>query len=84
MHVTLPPELERQVAELVGQGAYPSADAVIVQALEAMLGQRSDDRRIESLLQEAEDSGGHTEMTAQDWENIERDGLAIVNSRRRA
>jgi tagatose-1,6-bisphosphate aldolase non-catalytic subunit AgaZ/GatZ len=37
---------------------------------------------IEALMREAEDSGGYTEMTAQDWEDIEREGLAIVNSRK--
>ena len=80
------PDLERQVAELVGQGAYPSTDAVVVEALEAMLLQRSsvDEQRLEALLQEAEDTGGYTEMTAQDWEDIERDGLARAHARKRA
>ena len=73
------------MADLVGQGAYPSADAVIADALEAMLLTRSsiDEHRLEALLQEAEDNGGYTEMTAQDWEDIERDGLARLNTQRR-
>jgi hypothetical protein len=40
----------------------------------------TDDSRIEQLLQEAEDSGDYTEMTAQDWEDIEREGLALASS----
>ena len=41
-----------------------------------------DDGRLEQLLQEAEDSGDYTEMTAQDWEDVEREGMAIVNARK--
>ena len=41
-----------------------------------------DERRLEQPLQEAEDSGDYTEMTAQDWEDIEREGLAILNARK--
>jgi hypothetical protein len=44
----------------------------------------TDDRRLEQLLQEAEDSGDYTEMTAQDWEDIEREGLALLKARRSA
>ena len=43
-----------------------------------------DDNRIELLLQEAEDSGDYTEMTAQDWEDIEREGLALLRARKSA
>jgi hypothetical protein len=53
-----------------------------VQALLANNG--LDDRRITELLQEAEDSGDYTEMTAQDWEDIEREGLALLKARKSA
>jgi hypothetical protein len=53
-----------------------------VQALLASNG--LDDNRITQLLQEAEDSGDYTEMTAQDWEDIEREGLALLKARRSA
>lgn len=53
-----------------------------VQALLASNG--LDDNRITQLLQEAEDSGDYTEMTAQDWEEIEREGLALLKARRSA
>jgi hypothetical protein len=53
-----------------------------VQALLADSG--TDDSRIEQLLQEAENSGDYTEMTAQDWEDIEREGLALLGARKSA
>jgi hypothetical protein len=53
-----------------------------VQALLAETG--TDDRRIEQLLHEAEDSGDYTEMTAQDWEDIEREGLTLLRARKSA
>ena len=49
-----------------------------VQALLASNG--LDDSRIAQLLQEAEDSGDYSEMTAQDWEDIEREGLAFLRA----
>lgn len=42
------------------------------------------DTRIEMLLQEAEDSGEATEMTQQDWDDIRKEGLAIIRSRKPA
>lgn len=42
------------------------------------------DTRLEMLLEEAEQSGEPTEMTAGDWDDIEREGLAILRSRKTA
>lgn len=42
------------------------------------------DARLEMLLEEAEQSGEPTEMTGQDWDDIEREGLAILRSRKTA
>jgi Arc/MetJ-type ribon-helix-helix transcriptional regulator len=95
MTLTLPPELEQQVNNLVLRGEYPNTEAVLVDALRALV-REQERRRIESLLeasgidedrvmrllQEAEDSSDYTEMTAQDWKDIEREGLAIVNARK--
>jgi hypothetical protein len=53
-----------------------------VQALLANNG--LDDRGITELLQEAEDSGDYNEMTAQDWEDIEREGFALLKARKSA
>jgi len=97
MILTLPPELEQHVNSLVLRGDYPNAEAVLVDAVKALVreqerqrieslleGNGIDGRRLEQLLQEAEDSGDYTEMTGQDWEDIEREGLAIVNARKSA
>ena len=43
-----------------------------------------DDSRIAPLLQEAEDSSDYTGMIAQDWEDIEREGLALLRARKSA
>jgi Arc/MetJ-type ribon-helix-helix transcriptional regulator len=95
MTLTLPPELEQQVNNLVLRGEYPNAEAVLVDALRALVREQErrrieslleasgiDEGRIMRLLQEAEDSSDYTEMTAQDWKDIEREGLAIVNVRK--
>jgi putative addiction module CopG family antidote len=36
--------------------------------------------RLEALLEEAEDSGEPTEMTSEDWDDIERDAMEVLNS----
>ena len=95
MILTLPRELEQHVTNLVRRGAYPNAEAVLVDAVKALVREQErqhieslleenaiDDKRINQLLQEAEDSGDYSEMTARDWEDIEREGLAIVNARK--
>ena len=44
--------------------------------IEALLDETGlDEKRIEHLLQEAEDSGDYTELTPSDWAEIEREGL---------
>jgi Arc/MetJ-type ribon-helix-helix transcriptional regulator len=40
--------------------------------------------RLEMLLQEAEDSGEPLEMTSQDWDEIRREGLALIKARKSA
>ena len=40
--------------------------------------------RLEALLQEAEDSGPATEITAEDWADIENEGLKRLRSRKSA
>ena len=59
--------------------AYPanSMNVTLAPERERQVASRSSivEQRLEALLQEAEDGGGYTEVTAQDWEDIERDGL---------
>jgi Arc/MetJ-type ribon-helix-helix transcriptional regulator len=95
MTLTLPAELEHHVNNLVLQGAYPSVEAVLVDAVKALVREQErrqieslleqdgvDERRIEQLLKEAEDSGDYTEMTAEDWDDVQREGLAMANARK--
>ena len=93
MTLNLPPELEQQVNNLVLRGEYPNTEAVLVDAVKALVREQErqrieslletkgiDEGRLKQLLQEAENSSDYTEMTAQDWKDIEREGLAIVNA----
>ena len=95
MTLSIPPELEQHINSLVLRGDYPNAEAVPVDAVKALVREKEreriesvleangiDERRLEQLLQEAEDSGDYSEMTAQDWDDIEREGLAILNARK--
>src|SRR5207249_10199481 len=81
MTLSIPRELEQHINSLVLRGESPNAEAVLVDAVKALLRNQErkrieslleatgiDERRLEQLLQEAEDSGDYTEMTAQDWE----------------
>ena len=95
MTLSLPADIEKHVNDLVVQGAYPSVEAVLVDAVRALVREQErrqieslleqdglDERGIGQLLQEAENSGDYTEMTAEDWKDIEREGMAIINSRK--
>ena len=42
-----------------------------------------DEGRLKQFLQEAEDSSDYTEMTAQDWKDIEQEGLALLAQERK-
>src|SRR5437588_9163668 len=95
MTLTLPPEVEHQITNLLLRGEYPNTEAVLVDAVKALVREQErqrieslleasgiDEGRLKQFLQEAEDSSDYTEMTAQDWKDIEREGLAIVNARK--
>jgi hypothetical protein len=61
----------------VGQEAVNKAVELLKQQEEA-------ENRLEHLLQEAEDSGRATEMTAKDWAEIENQGLTRLRSQKSA
>src|SRR5258708_13380669 len=95
MTLTLPPELEQQIKNLVLRGEYPNTEAVLVDAVKALVREQErqriesmleangiDEGRLKQLLQEVEDDSDYTEMTPQDWKDIECEGLATVNSRK--
>jgi len=79
MIVNIPPEIEQHLNDLVLRGAYPSAEAVLLDAVRTLIREQERDRMqslldeigigdacIAQLLQEAEDSSGYSEMTPAD------------------
>jgi antitoxin ParD1/3/4 len=84
MNVSLRPDLEKFVNEKIQSGQYRSPDEALNEALNLLKARDEAEHRLETLLQEAEDSGPATEMTSQDWTDIEQDGLRRLNSRKTA
>lgn len=84
MNVTLRPDLEKLVQDKLQTGEFKSPDEVLNAALDLLKEQDEAERRLETLLHEAEQSGPATEMTAQDWAEIEREGLRRLTSRKSA
>jgi antitoxin ParD1/3/4 len=84
MNISLNPELERFLQDQVGQGRYSSAEEAVTKAVELLKETEEAESRLEILLQEAEDSGPTTDMTAQDWTDIETEGLKRLDSRKSA
>ena len=84
MNVSLAPELERFLNEQVRNGRYSSPDEAVRKAVELLKEMDESENRLEVLLQEAEESGPATEMTAQDWADIENEGLKRLRSRKSA
>jgi antitoxin ParD1/3/4 len=84
MNVSLAPELENFLDEQIRSGRYRSADEAVSKAVQLLRDMEEAENRLEALLQEAEDSGPATEMTAQDWADIENEGLQALRSRKSA
>jgi putative addiction module CopG family antidote len=66
MDVRLRPELEKFVNSMVQKGYYPSAEEALNQAVQMLKEREEAETELEAMLQEAEDSGPATDMTAQD------------------
>jgi Arc/MetJ-type ribon-helix-helix transcriptional regulator len=95
MNVALPPELEKRVYESLDRGEFANPDEFFRQAAELLLEARHGDGspiavderwdgRVEALIKEARASGGATEMTERDWQEVERQGLAVMRARKKA
>jgi antitoxin ParD1/3/4 len=80
MNVSLTPELERFLNEQVRSSRYSSKEEAVGKAVELIKEMEEAEGRLETVLQEAEDSGPATEMTAQDWADIENEGLKMLRS----
>jgi len=81
MNISLPDQLKDFVDDQVGSGRYSSVSEYVRDLI------RDDEKRkaqerIEALLMEGIQSGGPTEMTRQDWEDIRREALKQLEVRK--
>lgn len=84
MNVTLPPELEKLVADKVGSGAYHSASEVVSQALRLLdthdALQQQQYQRLKSDVKLGLDQANRGELLPLDIEAIKQEGrLRITN-----
>jgi putative addiction module CopG family antidote len=84
MNVSLRPELAKFIDDKIQSGQYRSAEEAVNKAVELLKQQEEAENRLEHLLQEAEDSGPTTDMTAKDWAEIENEGLTRLRSQKLA
>lgn len=84
MNISLRPELEKFLNDRAQSGCYPSVDDAVNEAVQQLKEAEEAETKLESLLQEAEDSGPATEMTRPDWADIENEGLKRLRSRKSA
>jgi len=86
MNLSVPEEWEPFIRAMMQSGPYRSKGEVLDEALRPLKEQdqehAGDKARVEALLIEGSDSGPSTPMTADDWDEIEREGERIVASRR--
>jgi antitoxin ParD1/3/4 len=77
MKLSLPESLTAFVEQQVASGKYASVEQYLAALIEADQKQKAREH-LATLIQEGLDSGPASEMTAQDWEQIRREGLARV------
>ena len=95
MNVTLPDSLHEFIKTQVDSGRFSSADAFVEELVrtEAQILKRIGsgeplpvdehfDRRLDALLDEAAASGEGTEITPQDFDDMEREALELLRKRR--
>jgi len=79
MTISIPDSIKELVDQEVASGAFPTAEEYIRALVEADQKRKGLDR-LEALIIEGLDSPS-SEMTAQDWDDIRREGLARLHSR---
>lgn len=90
MSVTLTPEQEREVAERVASGRYPTSDAVIREALAALREREQYEAKRAALVADIEegiaslDAGEGVPLTRDTIEQIKADGRKRLAERRGA
>ncbi len=73
MSVTLTPQAESRIRDLVESGHYPSAAAVIDKALEALDAQeQANFLKLRELVHAGFTSGNRVELTEELWDEMER------------
>ncbi|GAC1320813.1 MAG: hypothetical protein NVSMB14_16610 [Isosphaeraceae bacterium] len=86
MTISLSQDRESFIRSLVEEGRYASESEVVDAALRLLEGRdvrRAEDRkRVDALLIEGLDSGPSTPMTSEDWDDVEREGLALIAARK--
>jgi antitoxin ParD1/3/4 len=80
MTISIPDSIKELVDQEVASGAFATAEEYIPALVEADHKQKALDR-LEAELIEGLDSPA-SEMTQQDWDDIRREGLARLHSRR--
>jgi len=85
MDITLPPELEKVVADKVGSGAYHSASEVVSQALRLLdthdTWQQSQLRRLKSDIQIGIDQADRGELSPLNIDSIKLAGRKLLSER---
>lgn len=97
MNINLPDSLKGFVYEQVNSGRYADADAFVAELLqaEAALFERIKlgepfpldehfDRRLEVLLDEAEQSGDYMAATKEDFDAMEREALKLIREKQKS
>ena len=95
MNVAIPDSLQKFIEEQVRSGRYENADAFVAEVVrtEAEVFERAGrgesipadehfGRRLEMLLDEAEKSGAYTEVTKDEFDAMEREGLELIRNRK--
>jgi antitoxin ParD1/3/4 len=81
MTISIPDSIKELVDQEAASGAFPTADDYIRSLIEADQRREAQDH-VEALIMEGLDSPS-SEMTAQDWEDIRREGLATIRNRQK-
>ncbi len=83
MNISLPPTLKDWVDEQVSRRGFGTASEFVRQMLREEQ-QRQVRERIDAALVEGIESGPSTPMTAQDWDDIRREGRRRLAKRKKA
>jgi antitoxin ParD1/3/4 len=81
MNISLPEPLREFIDEQVSSGRYSSASEYVRELVREAEKRRAQEN-LEALLMEGLGSGAPTAMTPRDWEEIRRQALARIRSRK--